>query len=68
MGKVGFQFDFYLGIGLQYYKRYITVYQERNTGSYDWETLNPPRTEKLAGFLPTLNTGMLISVPFIKTH
>jgi len=63
--KVGFQFDFFFGLGIQYRQRYLTIYKE-NVSDSGWEILDPPKKDNIVGFFPTMHAGILICVPFSK--
>lgn len=63
------QFDFFAGIGVQYRVEEITIYKKKQgecsvEGQYDYRVYNPPEEEISIGWWPTINAGILLSLPF----
>lgn len=63
------QFDLFAGIGIQYRAEEITIYKKKQgecsvEEQYDYYVYNPPEEEISIGWWPTINAGILLSLPF----
>ena len=65
--NVGLEFDFYISSGIEYKKQEYTIHGKRqgtcniNTELYE---LNPPENKLTERWVPTMNIGVLIAMPF----
>jgi hypothetical protein len=62
-------FDFFAGIGVQYRAEEITIYKKKQgectiEGQYDFRNYDPPEKDISYEWWPTINAGILLSLPF----
>jgi len=67
--KTRAQFDFFVGIGIQYKQEEITVFKEKQgecsvDGQNEYQVYDPPKKTTLNKWQPTLHAGVLFSFPF----